>query len=89
MSDPTKTGAAGPTEDWITEWAVEVTWRDWQAAGAEGPTSQFGPFTDGGRDQFIALQRRDRDVAAIRILTRRAAYTPWALDDRARADHRG
>jgi hypothetical protein len=64
--------------DWRTEWAVEVTWRDWEKAGAKGPTSQFGPFdTPAQRDSFLEMQRRDRDIAATRVLTRRAAYTPW------------
>lgn len=60
------------------EWAVEVTWRDWRKAGAKGPTSQYGPFeTPEGRDAFVRMQRRDRDVAATRVLTRLAAYSPW------------
>ncbi|WP_300953852.1 hypothetical protein [Nocardioides oceani] len=65
-------------EEWITEWAVEVTWADWRAAGAKGPTSQYGPFEhESQRDLFLATQRRDRAVAATRVLTRRAAYTAW------------
>lgn len=64
--------------EWRTEWAVEVTWRDWKKAGAKGPTSQYGAFeTEGHRDRFLASQRKDRDVTATRVLTRRAAYTPW------------
>lgn len=67
---------------WLTEWAVEVTWRDWKKAGAKGPTSQFGPFsTPESRDAFLDQQRRDRDIAATRVLTRRAAYTPWDSTD--------
>lgn len=61
-----------------TEWAVEVTWRDWQRAGAKGPTSQYGPFENEDHlNRFLAEQRRDRDVAATRVLTRLAAYTAW------------
>lgn len=60
------------------EWAVEVTWLDWEKAGAKGPTSQYGPFeTEEHRDRFLAEQRRDREVAATRVLTRFATYTPW------------
>lgn len=66
------------TPETITEWAVEVTWRDWQKAGAHGPTSQYGPFDNPGqRDSFLEQQRRDRDVTATRVLTRQATYTPW------------
>jgi len=69
-------------DGWLTEWAVEVTWTDWQKAGAKGPTSRFGPFEHPHqRDQFITIQRRDRDVAATRVLTRHAAYTPWTGPD--------
>jgi hypothetical protein len=65
-------------DEWRTEWAVEVTWRDWKKAGAKGPTSLYAQFdTPEQRDQFLAIQRRDRDVAATRVLTRLAAYTPW------------
>ena len=61
-----------------TEWAVEVTWLDWEKAGAKGPTTQYGPFeTEQHRDRFLAEQRRDRDVSATRVLTRTATYTPW------------
>lgn len=64
--------------DWRTEWAVEVTWLNWKKAGAKGPTSQYGPFeTEEHRDRFLDQQRRDREVTATRVLTRRAAYTPW------------
>lgn len=82
---PTTTAPAGPdtapdtAAQWRTEWAVEVTWRDWRKAGAKGPTSQFGPFEERPPvDRFLEIQRRDRDVAATRVLTRQAAYTPWA-----------
>ena len=65
-----------------TEWAVEVTWRDWRKAGAKGPTSQFGPFsTQEQRDSFLEMQRRDRDITATRVLERRAAYTDWTGPD--------
>lgn len=61
------------------EWAVEVTWADWKRAGARGPTSQYGPFTTPeSRDAFVDIQRRDREIAATRVLSRFAAYSPWA-----------
>lgn len=69
---------SAPADEWLTEWAVEVTWADWRKAGAKGPTSQFGPFDHPfQRDQFVAKMRRDRDITAIRVLTRRAVYTEW------------
>jgi hypothetical protein len=72
-----------PTQvQWLTEWALEVTWRDWKKAGAKGPTSQFGPFENRDHlDEFEKTQRRDRDIRATRVLTRRAAYTPWTGPD--------
>lgn len=67
-----------PVSEPRTEWAVEVTWRDWKAAGAKGPTSQYGPFeTEAHRDNFLDMQRRDRDITATRVLSRHAAYSPW------------
>lgn len=63
------------------EWAVEVLWRDWKKAGAKGPTSQFAPMdTEEQAKQFADRMRSDRDVTAVRILTRRAYYTPWSGD---------
>jgi hypothetical protein len=62
----------------VEEWAVEVTWVDYVKAGAKGPTSQFGPFDDrDDRDRFLKMQRRDRDIAATRVLSRIATYTDW------------
>lgn len=82
MEHSAESDALPPLDEWLTEWAVEVTWRDWKAAGAKGPTSQYGPFEHPfQRDQFIAMQRKDRDVAATRVLTRRAVYTPWVGPD--------
>lgn len=61
-----------------TEWAVEVTWVDAKKAGAQGPTSQYGPFeTEAHRDKFLTEMRRDRAISATRVLTREASYTPW------------
>lgn len=60
------------------EWAVEVTWVDWKRSGAKGPTSQYGAFkTEAGRYRFLDVQRRDREVAATRVMSRMAAYTQW------------
>jgi hypothetical protein len=68
----------GVREETRTEWAIEVTWLDWKKAGAKGPTSQFGPFeTEEQCDSFLVQYRRDRDIAATRVLTRRVAYTEW------------
>lgn len=62
----------------VEEWAVEVTWVDHVKAGAKGPTSQYGPFDNQEhRDRFLKEQRRDRAVAATRVLTRVATYTEW------------
>lgn len=64
--------------EWHTEWAVEITWKDWKKAGAHGPTSQYASFdTKEACDTFVDMQRRDPDVAATRVLSRRAAYTAW------------
>lgn len=80
MTEPTPQQPTdrAPMPEPQVEWAVEVTWLDWKRAGAKGPTSQFGPFeTEESRDRFIDTQRRDRDIAGTRILSRLAAYTPW------------
>lgn len=62
-----------------TEWAVEITWVDWRKAGAMGPTSLRGPLeTIEECERLLSEVRRDRAVAATRVLTRQAAYTPWA-----------
>lgn len=80
--DPAEDPAPPTVPEWGTEWAVEVTWQDWEKAGAKGPTSQYGPFENPEhRDRFLEEQRRDREVAATRVLTRHAAYTPWTGPD--------
>lgn len=75
-------GETGPVagEGPVLEWAIEVTWADWKKAGAQRPTSQYGPFSDEERATiFHTQQRRDRAIAATRVLTRYATYTPWEV----------